>query len=129
VSGLEGLFLKPEEKTDLKYKLSLRAGKLLGMTGYDAYQVREKICVAYDIRSNYAHGYISKNKDFDKVFIFGSVDEFSTSIADYLRASIVALLNRPSKTSLIQKLDDSFLDSKKEEDIKQLLCTCVEEAL
>lgn len=121
VSGLEGLFLKPEEKTDLKYKLSLRAGKLLGLIGYDAYEVREKICVAYDIRSKYAHGYISKNKDFDKVLKFGNVDEFSTSIADYLRASIVALLKRPPKDNLITKLDNSFLDTDIENKIKELL--------
>jgi len=45
----------------------------------------------------------------------------SKKSTDYLRASIVALMEKPSKASLIQKIDDSLLDSEKDTEVKKLL--------
>lgn len=123
VTGLEGLYLRPGETSELRYRLSLRAGKLLSLIGYNACEVSERLGVAYGIRSKYAHGYILKLNDdeFKKVRKYGDENEFSTIIADYLRASIVALLKRPSKDSLISKIDNSFLNADVDKEIKELL--------
>ena len=68
------------------------------------------------------HGATLKTTDRRKLEEkYGSLGEFAKRIMDYLRASIVVLLNRPSKKSLIQKIDDSFLDSAKEVEVRELL--------
>ena len=122
VMGLEALYLSPSERQELTFKLSMRVGKLLNQIGYSAEKVRKELTHAYDIRSTYVHGKTltqkQKNRHEKEV---GELGQFSKVVMDYLRASIVAWLERPSKTSLIQKIDDSFLDSKKEEEIKKLL--------
>ncbi len=122
VMGLEALYLSPSERQELTFKLSMRVGKLLSQIGYSAEKVRKELTHAYDIRSTYVHGKTltqkQKNRHEKEV---GELGKFSKVVMDYLRASIVAWLERPSKTSLIQKIDDSFLDSKKEEEIKKLL--------
>ena len=47
----------------------------------------------------------------------GNLTQFAVTIIDYLRASIVAFLKRPNKSNFIQRIDDCFLDSKKEAEI------------
>ena len=122
VMGLEALYLSPSERQELTYRLSMRAGKLLGQIGYSADKVREELTHAYDIRSTYVHGRTltpKQRKEHEKKV--GELNQFAQTIMDYLRASIVALLNRPSKTSLIDIIDNSFLDSAKDSEIRKLL--------
>ncbi len=124
VMGLEALYLKPEERQELTYRLSMRASKLLSQIGYPAEEVRKNLIHAYDIRSTYVHGKIlslKKKKEHEKQV--GDLNKFPKVIMDYLRASIVTLLKMRSKEILIQKIDDSFLDNKKEEEVKKLLFT------
>lgn len=124
VMGLEALFLggSTKEMGELRYRLCMRAGKLLSLIDYNPDEVRKNLTDAYDIRSTYVHGGTLKQRGRQKYERkYGDLNEFSKAILDYLRASIVALLKRPSKTSLIQKIDDSFLDSKKEGEIRKLL--------
>lgn len=120
VMGLEALYLT--EKQEMSYRLRMRVAKLLGLLGYNQDEVREKIKDAYDIRSTYVHGEILKQKDKRTIERnHGDLQEFSKTIIDYLRASIVALLERPSKTRLIKEIDDSFLYNNKEKEVKKLL--------
>jgi len=125
VMGLEALYLgeDPQDRGELRYKLGMRVGKLLSLVGYSPSEAKQKTRAAYDIRSTYVHGGILKGRnrrEFERKY--GDLNEFSTTIMDYLRASIVArLLRKISKTSLIEKIDDSFLDSEKGEEIKKLL--------
>ena len=122
VMGLEALYLSPSEQQEMSYRLRMRVSKLLGLIGYNPSEAKERIKDAYDVRSTYVHGGMLKQRDRQKYERkYGNLNKFRKSIMDYLRASIVALLHRPSKTSLIQKTDDSFLDSNKEEEIKKLL--------
>ncbi len=124
VMGLEALYLGGGEQQEMSYRLRMRVSRLLSLIGYNSNEVQEGIKDAYEVRSKYVHGGILQQKDKKKLEAkFGSLNEFSKRIIDYLRASIVALLKRPSKTSMIQKIDDSLLDSKKEEEIKKLLFT------
>lgn len=122
VMGLEALYLSPSERQELTYKLSMRVSKLLSQIGYSAEKVRKELTHAYDIRSTYVHGKTltqkQKNRHEKEV---GELGQFSKVVMDYLRSSIVVLLRRPSKTSLIQKIDESLLDGTKEEQIRKLL--------
>lgn len=125
VMGLEALYLgeDPQDRGELRYKLGMRVGKLLSLIGYSPSEAKQKTRAAYDIRSTYVHGGILKGKnrqEYEKKY--GDLNEFCKTIIDYLRASTVArLLRKTSKTSLIDKIDDSFLDIKKEEEISELL--------
>ena len=123
VMGLEALYLSPSEQQEMSYRLRMRVGKLLSLIGYNnSNEIRRNLIDAYDVRSTYVHGGILKQRDKGKLEQkHGDLNEFSKIIMDYLRASIVALLKMHSKTSLIQELDDSFLDSKKENEIQKLL--------
>lgn len=123
VMGLEALYLT--EIDELPYRLSMRVGKLLSLIkgDYEPSEVRDNVKVAYKIRNKYVHGTILKTGDRRKLEEkHGDLNKFAKIIMDYLRASIVALLlRRTSKTSLIRKIDESFLDGKKEEEIRKLL--------
>ena len=124
VMGLEALYLgeDPQDRGELRYKLGMRVGKLLSLVGYSPSEAKQKTRDAYDIRSTYVHGGTLKQKGRQKYEKkYGDLNEFCKTITDYLRASIVALLKIPSKNSFIQKIDDSFLDGKKEEEVKNLL--------
>lgn len=124
VMGLEALYLgeDPKERGEPRYKLSMRVGKLLSLIGYNPSEVKKKVRDAYDIRSTYVHGGTLKQRgkqEYERKH--GDLEKFSRAIMDYLRASIVALLKRPNKNSLIQIIDDSFLISEKEEEVRKLL--------
>ena len=122
VMGLEALYLGGVEQQEMSYRLRLRVSKLLSLIGYDPNEVQEGIRDSYEVRSKYVHGGILHQKDKKKLETkYGDLSQFSKKIMDYLRASIVALLKRPSKTSLIRKIDDSFLNGKQEEEIKKLI--------
>lgn len=124
VMGLEALYLFPTEQQEMSYRLRMRVSKLLSLVGYNPSEVRENMTHAYEVRSIYVHGGVlkrQKRNKFEKKC--GDLNQFSKAIMDYLRASIVALvIKRPNKDSLIQKIDDSFLDITKEKEIKKLAC-------
>lgn len=124
VMGLEALYLSPTEQQEMSYRLRMRVGKLLSLISYNPNEVRRNMIHAYDIRSVYVHGGILKGKTRNKLEKkCGDLNQLSKTIMDYLRASIVALLiKRPSKDSLIQRIDGSFLDITKEKEIKKLVC-------
>jgi len=123
VMGLEALYLSPSEQQEMSFRLRMRLGKMLSLIGYNPEEVRKNMIDAYDIRSTYVHGGTLKQKSRQKYENkHGNLNEFCETITDYLRSSIVALLLRKtSKASIIQKIDDSFLDSTREEEIKTLL--------
>ena len=121
-SSLEALYLYPSEQQEMSYRLRMRVAKLLDLIGYNPDEVREKIKDAYEVRSTYVHGGILKQKDRRKLERkYVDISEFSKTIIDYLRASIVAFLRKRNKDILIQKIDDSLLDNRKENEVKRLL--------
>lgn len=119
VMGLESLFFKPHrEMSELAYRLRIRVSKLLGLLGYDPYEVKEKIKEAYGIRSIFLHGghldYNKKKYEDIKALVF--------SVLDYLRISIVAnLLIHMKKDEFIDLIDDSLIDRKKEEQLVSVI--------
>lgn len=122
VMGLEALYLSGGEQQAMNYRLRMRVSKLLNLIGFDWKGTHDKVKDAHEIRSKYVHGGLLNQKDKHKIERkHGDINEFPKIIMDYLRASIVALLTRPSTTSLIQKIDGSFLDTKKGQEVTALL--------
>ncbi len=62
VACLEALFLGDSLQSEITYRLTRRVAALLGMCGWPATEVREKIKTAYDIRSSYVHGSVPTRK-------------------------------------------------------------------
>jgi len=124
VMGLEALYLgeEPKDRGETSYKLRMRVSKLLSLLGYEPNEVRCKMRDAYAIRSTYVHGSLISKKDRRKYEKdYGDLNEFSRVIMDYLRASIIALLERRNKKSMINIIDESFLDSEKGKEVIKLL--------
>jgi hypothetical protein len=123
IMGLEALYM--DEADELPYRLSMRVGKLLSLTSkeYSPTIVRDNIKDAYNqVRNKYVHGEILKKSARDKLESkHGNLGEFARITKDYLRASIVALLNRPNKKNMIRTLDSCFLESSKDEEVREFL--------
>jgi hypothetical protein len=113
VMGLEALFLRGGERQELAFRLAVRIGRLLGLLGYDALEVRQRVIHAYNVRSAFAHG--SQLSDVEEKSLsskYGSIEGLLLSNLDYLRLSLVAaiLLHRTkNKEDLIHLLDDALI--------------------
>jgi hypothetical protein len=117
VMGLEALFLKSSEVQELVYRLSLRTGKLLSLLRYDPREVKKIVSDAYRVRNIFAHGGHLSDKEKRKIESkYKDVKNFLKLLLDYLRISIIVImLNNRKKDELIDLIDDSFVDEKREE--------------
>lgn len=117
IMGLEALYFKPDgEMQELAYRLRIRVSKLLGLMGYDPYEVKSKINDAYGIRSTFLHGghldYKKKRKLESK---YKDIKVLLLSILEYLRISILIMILLPKeKIEFIDLIDDSLIDNEKE---------------
>jgi hypothetical protein len=119
VMGLESLLLKPREIQELAYRLMLRLGKLLTLLGFNPYEVRRVMSDAYRVRNLFAHGSQLSYREKKKLDLrHGSVRNLLLSILDYLRITLITmiLINR-EKEELIDLIEDSLIDRKKEEQL------------
>lgn len=110
IMSLEALFLKPEEKAELTYKLGLRTSKLLGMKGFEPIKVRNYLRQAYGIRSKFVHGSRIEKEDRD------NATKFLADILEYARMSIVTFMQlrqeEVEKEKLFNLIDNSLLSEK-----------------
>jgi hypothetical protein len=123
VMGLEALFLKSGELQELVYRLNLRMSKILSLLGYDPYEVRKIIKDAYKVRSIFAHGgHLSYNERKKLESKYKSIQNFVRQLLDYLRISIIVMiLSKREKEELIDLIDDSFVDKKREEMLNSII--------
>jgi hypothetical protein len=123
IMGLEALFLKTEERQELVYRLKTRISKLLSLFGYNPHEMKRVLRDAYWIRSIFAHGgqlsyderrkLEEKHKDIKNVLL---------PVLDYLRISlIVMILSNKGKNELIDLIDESFVDRKREEYLNSVI--------
>jgi hypothetical protein len=102
--ALEALFLKEDENTELKYRLTLRTALFIGSQKEEINQIREVINKAYDIRSKIVHGSgIIKPKE-----LMG-IQELTPTIEEYIRLSLKKFLylnENPEK--LIKKIENNL---------------------
>lgn len=123
VMGLEALFLKPGELQELPYRLGVRIGKLFDLLGRNPHEIKKMINDAYKVRSLFAHGgqlsYERKRKLESK---YGEVRNLLLSVLDCIRILlIISILGSKEKDELIDSLDDSLIDKKREEQLNWII--------
>lgn len=117
IIGLESLYLNDSE--ELSRFLRLRISKFLGFAGLNPQRIQDVLRDAYGVRSHFVHGnkidYKTRRRIQRK---YKNENEFLKEILDYLRLSIIILLSmHRQKDELIDLIDDSFIDRKKEDEL------------
>lgn len=118
IMGLEALYLKSRERSELSLRLSQRVGKCLACFGFEPLRVFNDVMRSYEIRSTYVHGGFLEN---DKR---SSVEKNLRRILNYLRVSIVIFLqmqNEEGKDAFIALLQHSMLEEKAQEKLNARL--------
>jgi hypothetical protein len=126
--GLEALFLKSGEVQELVYRLSLRMSKILSLMGYDPHEVKKIISDAYKVRNIFAHGGHLNYKEKRKIESgYKDVKNFLRTLLEYLRISIIVMmLSNRGKDELIDLIDDSFVDKKREEMLNNIVSNAMD---
>ena len=120
--GIESVYSKGES-SEITYKIAMRAAFLIGQENKK--YVFERLKKAYNIRSRIVHGsplknlisYIDPNKkstEPDRIDLYLDEFDFVFEIGDYLRKSILKILdmtNRMSKEEIDDYLDINILES------------------
>ncbi len=128
VMGLEALLLTGEEVQELVYRLSNRMSKLLAILGMDQYEVRQTVRDAYHVRNLFVHGSQLSYKESKKLENkYKGVRNLMSRTLNYLRVVLVALiLTRRGKEELIDNIDDSLIDNKRDEELSASMRTAKE---
>jgi hypothetical protein len=115
VMGLESLFLKGGEKTEIAFRLRTRVARALGSIGYDPYAAKTSINDAYEVRSHYVHGDNLKAKSRRQIESrHESLDKLLRTVLDQLRVTMVVLIfTKLTKEDWIDLLDHSLIDDAK----------------
>jgi len=123
VMGLEALFLKSGELQELPYRLSFRVCKSLCLLGHDPYEIKKIVGDAYKIRNLFAHGgHLSYEQKKRIESRYKDVRNFLLPLLEYLRLSIIVMMcSGREKGELIDLIDDSFVDKKREAALSQIL--------
>ncbi len=121
IIGLESLYLNDSE--ELSRFLRLRISKFLGLAGLNPQHIQSVLKDAYDVRSYFVHGnkidYKKRRKLQNK---YKTENDFLREVLEYLRLSIIILLSmHRQKDELIDLIDDSFIDRKKEGELEAQL--------
>ncbi len=121
IMGLEALLGNVE--SELSYRLSLRVAKVMSILGYDPHEVRRIVKDAYNIRSLFAHGRHLSHKE--KRSLEGKYKDVKTVLLitmNYLRQIIILMaLSRRDNDEFIDLVDDSFIDSKRAEELNNII--------
>lgn len=117
VMGLEGLFLKPDEMQELSYRLRIRLSKLISLLGCNPQEVNSTLVDAYRIRSIFVHGgHLDYNQTRKLELKYKDIKNLLITALNYLRISLILMILVPKeKDELIDLIDDSLVDRKKEE--------------
>jgi hypothetical protein len=128
VMGLEALFLKSGEVQELVYRLNLRMSKILSLMGYDPHEVKKIVSDAYKVRNIFAHGGHLNYKEKRKIESrYKDVKNFLRPLLEYLRISIIVMmLSNREKDELIDLIDDSFVDKKREEMLNNIVSNAMD---
>ncbi|MFA6371707.1 MAG: hypothetical protein WCW68_03690 [Methanothrix sp.] len=107
INCLEALYLKKDERAELSHRLGQRVSAILRILGFVPIECYNNLVRAYDIRSNYIHGQIEPEKHKD-------APKLGEKVLEYARLSMIVfiqLISDNSKEELINKIDNSLLDS------------------
>ncbi len=121
IMGLEAIYLRGTDPGELSFKLRSRIAKLLGILSIDKpAKIVSLIKEAYEIRSKYVHGGTIGAKNHKRINEkFGSIKEFSITLLDYLRKSIlIAIYLNMKKETIHTLIDESFIDIEKSHELR-----------
>ena len=123
VMGLEALLLGRDEKVDLKYRLAMRAAKLLSRVGLSASDVQRLVRDAYDLRSVYVHGGHLSPKERAKSKRLGKdLNAIRYAILNFVRNELLCFVFGPGdKEALITTIDESLIDPRQDKELERML--------
>jgi len=123
VMGLEALFLKPGELQELPYRLGVRIAKLFSLLGQNPHEIKRTINDAYKVRNLFAHGgqlSYERKKKLESRYV--NIRSLLLSVLDYLRILIIVMmLSNRGKDEIVDSVDNSLIDTKREEQLSQII--------
>jgi len=113
IMSLEALFSNSTH--ELKFRLSTRISKLIGLINKQPKETMNLLKIAYDIRSTYAHGSEIGKKLTKKInTLTGSTNELRKQIAEILRISILVMIQTTkTKNQLLELIDNALISNDK----------------
>lgn len=127
VMGFEALFLTGEEQGEISYRLRIRTAKVFGLIGDNPEQVKNIINLAYSVRSSYVHGDAVSKDSLKKINRdFQDLKSFLSQLLNKLRIALILNIIvqnklRLNKQDFIKLIDDSFIDRKKNVELRKLI--------
>lgn len=116
VFGLEALYLKADERSELAQRLAQRVAKVMSkLSKGSSKEVFNAIKRAYKIRSAFVHGEpLKDNKYRDKSLL--------NKLAEYLRTSILIFMQTSMrKNELINLIDDALIDESSNKKLEHII--------
>jgi len=107
VACLEALFLGDNPPAELTYRLAQRVAALLGCFGWASLEIRESVREAYDVRSRYVHGAVSKKLSHE------ALTALFRKVAEYARVSClvwIQLQRAQERNEVLKVLDEAMVD-------------------
>lgn len=124
IMGLEALYFKSEERSELNQRLSLRTAKLLSLFSSDPITIRRVVKGAYEVRSTYLHGSRLTEEEKERLLKHydGNLNNLLKIVLEYLRKSLIIFMKTGmSKESIISLLEDSLISKESDDKLKQKL--------
>ncbi|WAI00556.1 HEPN domain-containing protein [Methanogenium organophilum] len=116
IMGLEALFLKGNDRSELSYRLAVRISKISTIFNRDPIDIRQLVKESYNIRSTYLHGDQLSSKEKSKLEkkVGKNMQNILLSVLDCLRMSIILNMelkkDEIGKEDFIDLIDDSLVD-------------------
>lgn len=117
VACLEALFLGDNPQTELSYRLTQRVVALLRCLGWAPLEVRQVLKMAYDVRSKYVHGAVSRKK-----LPHEELRVLHRNIAEYARVSClvwIQLLTMRNRKEVLATLEEALIDDSADMRLRQ----------
>lgn len=124
IMGLEALYFKSKERSELSHRLSQRTAKLLSSFSNDPIPIRRVVKDAYEVRSTFLHGSRLNEDEKEKLLKHynGNFDNLLQIVHDYLRKSLIIFMTVDmSKEYMISLLEDSLISKVAEDELKKKL--------
>jgi len=119
ITSLEALL--SDGSTEITFKIKMRVAKLLSLFGFDALDVSNKMKNAYNLRSKLVHGSKPEDKDTD---LLEFARNYTHEILNYNRICLLIALQlkkSADKQKLIKQIDNSFIDTATDNELKKLI--------
>jgi len=107
VACLEALFLGDNPSTEISYRLAQRVIALLRCFGWLPLEMRVSLRTAYDVRSKYVHGAVSKKRSQEDLLAL------FRKVADYARVSCLVwtqMRHTRKRKDALTALEDALVD-------------------